>query len=195
MIAIVNYGVANLKSVLKAIEAVGGKAKITSNIEEIQKASGIVFPGVGAFRTAIEKLRPIKEKLPEVPKLGICLGMQLFATRSYENGIYEGLNIVPGEVVKLPPFAGKIPHMGWNELIIKKESELFDGIENGSMFYFVHSYYLRTDEKFIVAETNYGITFPSAVEAGSCYGVQFHPEKSGKKGLTILENFLRITKS
>jgi glutamine amidotransferase len=120
--------------------------------------------------------------------------MQLFATRSFENGVHEGLNYIPGEVIRFPKFVGKIPHMGWNELRIRRESDLFDGVEDGSMFYFVHSYYVKTDEKFIVAETDYGIKFASAIESGNCFGVQFHPEKSGDTGLKILENFVRIAK-
>lgn len=194
MIAVINYGVGNLRSVLNGIKAVRGTAKITADPEEIAKANGLVFPGVGAFKTAIERLRQIREKIPDVPILGICLGMQLFATRSYENGIHEGLNYVPGEVVRLPKSVGKVPHMGWNEIRVKKKSEILDGIEDGSMVYFVHSYFLKTEEKFIVAETEYGITFPSAIEFKNCYGLQFHPEKSGEIGLRILENFLRLTK-
>uniref|UniRef100_A0A7J2TJZ5 Imidazole glycerol phosphate synthase subunit HisH n=1 Tax=Archaeoglobus fulgidus TaxID=2234 RepID=A0A7J2TJZ5_ARCFL len=195
MIAIVNYGVGNLKSILKAVEAVGGNARVTFDLDVIKKASGIILPGVGAFKTAIYKIKPIWKEFPEIPKLGICLGMQLFATRSYEDGVHEGLNVIPGEVVRFPPSVGKIPHMGWNEVRIRRKSELLEGIEDGSMVYFVHSYYLMTDERFVTAETDYGITFPSAVEAGNCYGVQFHPEKSGNIGLRILENFLRIAKA
>jgi glutamine amidotransferase len=195
MIAIINYGVGNLKSILKAVEAVGGNAKVTFDAEEIKRANGVILPGVGAFKTAIGRLRTIWHQIADIPKLGICLGMQLFATRSYEDCVHEGMNVIPGEVVRLPNYVGKVPHMGWNEVRIKKESELFDGIENCSMFYFVHSYYLQTAESYIVAETDYGINFPSAVEAGNNYGVQFHPEKSERTGLKILENFLRIVKA
>ncbi|MDK2795375.1 MAG: imidazole glycerol-phosphate synthase subunit HisH [Archaeoglobaceae archaeon] len=194
MIAIINYGVGNLRSVYNAIEKVGGRAKITSEPEEIKKASAIIFPGVGAFKPAIEKIIGKKYEFLEVPKLGICLGMQLFATRSFENGVHNGLNFIPGEVVRLPSSVGKIPHIGWNELRFKKEIELFNGIEDGSMVYFVHSYYLKTEERFVVAETDYGITFPSAVALEDCYGVQFHPEKSGEIGLEILRNFVSIAR-
>lgn len=194
MIAIINYGVGNLKSVYNAIEKVGGRAKITSEPEEIKMASAIVFPGVGAFKPAIEKIISEKYEFRDFPKLGICLGMQLFATRSFENGVHSGLNFIPGEVVRLPSSVGKIPHMGWNELRIKKDTEIFDGIEESSMVYFVHSYYLKTEERFVVAETDYGITFPSAVAFGDCFGVQFHPEKSGEVGLEILRNFVRFSR-
>jgi glutamine amidotransferase len=194
MIAIINYGVGNLRSVYNALSKVGAETVITSDPDQIKKASGIVFPGVGAFKSAIDKLRSKEYDFPDVPKLGICLGMQLFATRSFENGVHEGLNYIPGEVIRFPKFVGKIPHMGWNELRIRRESDLFDGVEDGSMFYFVHSYYVKTDEKFIVAETDYGIKFASAIESGNCFGIQFHPEKSGDTGLKILENFVRIAK-
>lgn len=194
MIAVINYGVGNLRSVFNGIRAVRGSAKITSDPKEIAKADGLIFPGVGAFKTAIEVLFQIKEEIPDVPKLGICLGMQLFATRSYENGVHEGLNYVPGEVVRFPKSVGKVPHMGWNEIRIKRESEILDGIENAMAFYFAHSYFMKTEKKFVVAETDYGITFPSVVESGNCYGLQFHPEKSGESGIKILENFVKLVK-
>ncbi|MCX8172847.1 MAG: imidazole glycerol phosphate synthase subunit HisH [Archaeoglobaceae archaeon] len=194
MIAIVNYGVGNLRSVFNAIKKVEGNAKITSEPKEIKNASAIIFPGVGAFKTAIEKIRNYKFEFPAVPKLGICLGMQLFATRSFENGVHDGLNYIPGEVVRFPTFVGKIPHMGWNELEIKKECEILDGIEDGSMFYFVHSYYVKTEEKFVVAESEYGIKFASVIAFKDCFGLQFHPEKSGDTGLKVLRNFVRISK-
>ncbi|MCS7143757.1 MAG: imidazole glycerol phosphate synthase subunit HisH [Archaeoglobaceae archaeon] len=194
MIAIINYGVGNLRSVFNAITKVGGRAKVTSEPKEIKNASAIIFPGVGAFKPAIEKIRSSKYEFPEVPKLGICLGMQLFATRSFENGVHEGLKYIPGEVVRLPSSVGKIPHMGWNELRIRRDCEILDGIEDGSMFYFVHSYYVKTDEKFVAAETEYGISFASAIAFNDCFGLQFHPEKSGDIGLEILKNFVRIAK-
>lgn len=194
MIAIINYGVGNLRSVLNAIRKVGGDAKVTSNSKEINNASAIIFPGVGAFKPAIEKIRHYNYEFPAVPKLGICLGMQLFAEKSYEDGVHEGLGFIPGEVIRFPAFVRKIPHMGWNELIIKKDSEIFEGIEDGSMVYFVHSYYLNTEARYVVAETEYGITFASAVEFKENFGLQFHPEKSGELGLEILRNFVKITK-
>lgn len=194
MIVILNYGVGNLKSVLNAIRKVGGTAKVTSEPNEIKNASAIVFPGVGAFRPAIEKIINSNYEFPDVPKLGICLGMQLFATRSFENGIHNGLNYIPGEVVRFPAFVGKIPHMGWNEVRIRKECEILEGIEDGTQFYFVHSYYLKTDEKFVAAKTDYGIVFASVVAFNDCYGLQFHPEKSGNNGLKILSNFIKLVK-
>ncbi len=196
MIAIVNYGVGNLKSIAKAIEFVGGKAVITNDVKIIKEASGVVFPGVGAFKAAIDKLHNIKDVLDDlsVPILGICLGMQLFATESTEGGLHKGLNYIPGRVVRFPNDVGKVPHMGWNEIDIVRDSEILDGIESGSYVYFVHSYYLNTDEKYILTKTNYGIEFTSGVIKDNIIGFQFHPEKSGRVGLEIIKNYLKMCK-
>jgi len=196
MIAVINYGVGNLKSIAKAIEYVGGKVTITDDPKVINDASAVVFPGVGAFKTAIERLKSFKEIIDnlDVPILGICLGMQLFASESTEGGLFKGLNYIPGRVVRFPDQVGKIPHMGWNTLKIEKDSEILDGITDNSHVYFVHSYYMETDERFVLTKTDYGIEFVSGVERGNYIGFQFHPEKSGRTGLKILENFLRILK-
>lgn len=196
MIAIVNYGVGNLKSISKALEAAGARVAVTQEIEKIKKASAIVFPGVGAFKSAIEKLQPLKAVIDslEVPILGICLGMQLFASESTEGGIFEGLNYIPGRVLRFPESVGKVPHMGWNTIEITRDVEILDGVENGEFVYFVHSYYMQTSEEFVIAKTEYGISFPSGVQKENCIGFQFHPEKSGKTGLKILENFVRMVK-
>ncbi|AAB88985.1 MULTISPECIES: imidazole glycerol phosphate synthase subunit HisH [Archaeoglobus] len=196
MIAIVNYGVGNLKSISKALETVGAKVSVTSDPEKIKCASGVVFPGVGAFKSAIEKLNLIRDVIDslEVPILGICLGMQLFATESTEGGVYRGLDYIPGRVVRFPPSVGKVPHMGWNTLKITREAEILDGVESGEFVYFVHSYYMQTDDEFVISKTDYGIDFPSGVERENYIGFQFHPEKSGKVGLRILENFVNIVK-
>ena len=196
MIAVVNYGVGNLKSIAKAIEYVGGKVRITDDPRIIKEASAVVFPGVGAFRTAIERLNEFRDVIDSlsVPILGICLGMQLFATESTEGGNFRGLNYVPGRVVKFPLGVGKVPHMGWNRIKIERESEILDGVEDNSYVYFVHSYYMETSEEYVLTTTDYGIEFVSGVEKDNCIGFQFHPEKSGKVGLKILKNFLKISK-
>ncbi len=196
MIAIVNYGVGNLKSIAKAIEYVGGEVVVTENPKTIMEASAVIFPGVGAFKTAIERLNSIRDIIDSltVPILGICLGMQLFATESTEGGLFKGLNYIPGRVVKFPEWVGKVPHMGWNTLKIEKESEILDGIRDGTYVYFVHSYYMETNDEFVLTKTDYGIDFVSGVERDNYLGFQFHPEKSGKIGLKIIENFLRISK-
>ncbi len=196
MIAVVNYGVGNLKSIAKAIEYVGGRVEVTQDPKIIKEASGVVFPGVGAFRTAIEKLNEIRDVIDSltVPILGICLGMQLFATESTEGGVFRGLDYVPGRVVRFPPDVGKVPHMGWNTIRIEKDSEILDGVESGSYVYFVHSYYMETSRDHILTTTNYGMEFVSGIEKDNYIGFQFHPEKSGKIGLKILKNFLKISK-
>jgi len=194
-IGIVDYGVGNLKSISHAVEKKGGDAIITSSPEVLKECNGIILPGVGAFRCAIENLSPIKREISgwvgEKPLLGICLGMQILASESEEGGLHRGLDLIPGQVIKLKGNI-KIPHMGWNSLKITKYHELFDGIEEGSYVYFVHSYYMRTDEKFVNTITRYGVDFPSSVAKDSVMGTQFHPEKSGDTGLRIIENFINM---
>ncbi len=191
MIAIIYYGVGNIRSIQKAIEFVGGKAEVTSDVRKIKEADAIVLPGVGAFQPAMKELEPFKEVIldADVPVMGICLGMQLFATESEENGLHKGLNVIPGRVVKFPKEVGKIPHMGWNQIKVKKKSYLLDGL-NGEYVYFVHSYHFVTDEKFVLSTTEYGIEFTSAVIKDNFVGFQFHPEKSGRVGLEILRRFV-----
>ncbi len=196
MIAVINYGVGNLKSISKALETVGANVTVTQSPDKIKSASGVVFPGVGAFKSAIERLNAMRDVIDslEVPILGICLGMQLFATESEEGGLHKGLNYIPGKVVRFPPSVGKVPHMGWNTLKIVRKTEILEGIESGKFVYFVHSYYMQTDDEFVISKTDYGIDFPSGIERGDYFGFQFHPEKSGKVGLRILENFVNIVR-
>jgi len=188
VIVVINYGAGNLRSITKAIEKIGKKATITNDPETIKAADAVVLPGVGAFETAIKNLKEVIPflKNTKTPILGICLGMQLFATISEEGGPHRGLDIIPGRVVRFPKSVGKIPHMGWNEVDFD-DHYLFEGIRN-RFFYFVHSYYLDTKEN-VIAYTDYGVRFPSAVAKENYVGVQFHPEKSGKNGLKLLENF------
>ncbi|AIY89371.1 imidazole glycerol phosphate synthase subunit HisH [Geoglobus acetivorans] len=192
MIAVINYGAGNLRSISKALEKAGAAVKITSELEEIESADAIVLPGVGAFETAINNLQNISSHIKDsrVPVLGICLGMQLFATYSEEGGLHRGLDVIEGRVVRFPKNSGKIPHMGWNE-IEHEDHPIFEGIES-RYFYFVHSYYFNTKAENVIAWTEYGIRFPSAVAKGNYTGLQFHPEKSGKNGLKVLENFISM---
>ncbi len=194
MIAVVNYGVGNLKSILKAVEYVGGRAIVTGDAKQIAEADGVILPGVGAFKAAISRLNEMRETIDglTVPVLGICLGMQLFATESAEGGLHRGLDYIPGRVVRFPNSVGKIPHMGWNTVEIVKDHEIFDGVDDGSYVYFVHSYYMQTDEKFVIARTEYGISFASGVARDNYIGLQFHPEKSGRVGLRMVENFVEM---
>jgi len=196
VIAIIDYGVGNIRSIQKAVEYVGGRAVVTRDVKVIKEADGIILPGVGAFKPAMEKLEEIKDVIigADVPVLGICLGMQLFATESEERGVHKGLNVIPGRVVRLPDEVGKIPHMGWNRIRIVREHEVLEGVEDGSYVYFVHSYHMVTSDENVITRTEYGIEFISGVSRGNYIGFQFHPEKSGRVGLKIIKNFLRMCK-
>ncbi len=199
-ITIVDYGLGNLRSVEKAIEKVKGTPKISSDQEDLRSADGIILPGVGAFRDAQANLSKLTTTLFEQidagkPVLGICLGLQLLFTESTEGGTFKGLDIIEGRVIKLPQGV-KVPHMGWNTLNIRKRNlPLLEGVSSDSYVYFVHSYYgLPRNESDVVAETEYGVCFPSIVARNEVFATQFHPEKSGETGLQILRNFTRSLK-
>lgn len=192
MITIIDYGAGNLKSVQKAIEFLGGSAQITDDLKLIEKAEKLILPGVGSFGEAMNKLkaRGLDTLLKEVstPLLGICLGLQLLFDYSEESDC-EGLGILKGNIVRIPDTGLKIPQIGWNSLDVKF-GRLFEGINNGSYVYFVHSYYLDAADKDIVSATvDYGAALDIAVESGNVFATQFHPEKSGRVGLKILNNF------
>ncbi len=198
MIAIIDYGAGNLRSVQKALEFLNFDAKITSDPNEILSADHVILPGVGAFGDCMREIKKrnltdcIKEVCDrQIPFMGICLGLQLLFEESEESPKTEGLSLFKGKIVKIPQSEGlKIPHMGWNSLHITKESRLFSGISEGSFVYFVHSYYMMPeDERIIAAETEYGAALPIALESGNIFATQFHPEKSGETGLKILKNF------
>lgn len=197
MIAIIDYGVGNLRSVQKAFEYVGYSAIVTNKPNEIIKASHVVLPGVGAFGDAMESLERtdmidtiFKVIKQGKPFLGICLGMQLLFDRSFEGGIHTGLQLIPGEIKKIPEQPGlKIPHMGWNELIYR-QNPLFEGLDDKPYVYFVHSYYLETQNtQYVIGTVNYGNEIQVAVNRDNILGLQFHPEKSGSIGLQIIKNF------
>jgi len=204
MIAIIDYGMGNLRSVEKALEFIGEQAQITRDPQVIEKADGVILPGVGAFGAAMENLgkfgliEPVRSAASsEKPFLGICLGMQLLLESSEEQGVYEGLGIIPGRVLRFfqPPDitpetqALKIPHMGWNAISVKRRSRLLDGVPEASMVYFVHSYYVDPSPEAVAATTRHGIDFCSVVSHGNVFATQFHPEKSGAIGLAMLRNF------
>jgi glutamine amidotransferase len=201
MLAIIDYEMGNLRSVQKGFERVGYSATITSDPAVLATAEKIVLPGVGAFRDAIAALRerkliePIREAVAAgKPFLGICLGLQLLFDKSYEDGEYEGIGIVPGEVVRFRvPSEYKVPHMGWNQLQFRKRPPIFDGIAEGAHFYFVHSYYVvPQDESVIATETDYAGNFCSGIWRDRLFAVQFHPEKSQAAGLRLLKNFAEM---
>ncbi len=193
---IFDYGVGNLLSLKTALEKAGLTATIGTTAQDLAKADAIALPGVGSFTASLERLDKVKDKLQTkvsegTPLLGICLGMQLFFESS-EEGPGNGLAFFKGTVKQLPSTV-KVPHMGWNTLNITRSNELFEGIEEGSYVYFVHSLYpAPTAPEIVVAKTEYGTTFTSAVAQKNIYGTQFHPEKSGDIGLAILKNFAKI---
>lgn len=197
MIAIIDYGIGNLQSVLNAFLSLGFEAKITSNPDEILAADKVVLPGVGAFGDAIDTFRargfePVINKLVEnnTPLLGICVGMQMLFDISYEYGVHKGLGLLTGQIKRFEDNHLKVPQIGWNTLEIVKDSPLLKGISNNSYVYFVHSYRLSAaDLNDVVAFTDYGVRYGVMVQKNNVYGVQFHPEKSGEVGLQILKNF------
>ncbi len=198
MIRIVDYGMGNLRSVQKAFEKLGIAAEIVTSPDQIASAEKLVLPGVGAFRDAIHELErlelveSIREHIrQDKPFLGICLGLQLLFDVSFEDGEWKGLGVLAGDVVRFPAMPDlKVPHMGWNTLEPSHTSPLLKDIPADASVYFVHSYYVRpTDESVIAARTNYGIPFTSMIERGNLFATQFHPEKSQKVGLKMLENF------
>ncbi|MDO5519809.1 MAG: imidazole glycerol phosphate synthase subunit HisH [bacterium] len=201
MIAIVDYDAGNLKSVEKALISLDQDVVITRDKEQLLHADKVILPGVGAFGEAMEKLHKydLVDILKEIgksekPFLGICLGLQLMFERSEETEGVEGLGILDGEIVRIPDHEGlKIPHIGWNDLTINPKSKLFAGIEQRSYVYFVHSYYLKAkNREDVAATTEYGVKIDAAVERGTTFACQFHPEKSGDIGLKILKNFAEM---
>ncbi len=199
-IAVVDYGMGNRRSVEKALEHVGARASVSRDHERLRAAAGLVLPGVGAFPRAMERLRELglDELLRErvaagAPVLGVCLGMQLAFDSSTELGGAQGLGLIAGEVRALEPGALKLPHIGWNEVRFTRPSALLEGIPERCAFYHVHSFAARPErEQDVLGTADYGEPFVSAVEHGSFYGVQFHPEKSSAAGLRMLANFARI---
>lgn len=202
MIRIIDYGVGNLFSLRSSLRAIGIDADYTGNPAEIRKADKLILPGVGAFRDAREALRSIgldrvvqEEAGKGKPLMGICLGMQMLFNRSYEYGEYEGLGLIPGEIV---PMEGRIPkdlpipHIGWNELMLKQPSPLMKNTANGDYVYFVHSYYAETPAEYVIATTDYGVEMTAVVQKDNVYGCQFHPEKSSEVGLSILKAFCEL---
>ena len=203
MIAIIDYGMGNLRSVQKGFEKVGFDAVVTADPRVLLDADKVVLPGVGAFPDCMRNLEqggfvePLLKVIREGrPFLGICLGLQLLFTESEEFGVHKGLDVIPGRVVRFPEGLKeggeelKVPHMGWNQLAIRRRPPVFTGIEDGTNVYFVHSYYVKPDDESVVAATTgYGIEFCAAVWKDNIVATQFHPEKSQEKGLKILKNF------
>jgi len=200
VIAVLDYGMGNLRSVEKALERVGADVEVTRDPERIRAADGLVLPGVGAFPKAMEAVRELgfdalmrEHVTAGKPALGICLGMQLLFESSSELGGAEGLGLLDGEVVELDAPGLKVPHIGWNEVAWTNGTPLADGLANPAAFYHVHSFAPRpANSGDIMGRSAYGAEFASVVGRGDVFGVQFHPEKSGPDGLALLRNFVRL---
>ncbi len=202
MIAIIDYGVGNVFSLSCSLSAIGAKAMITGDAEDVRRADKLILPGVGAFGDAVQKLRStgleqviLEEAARGKPILGICLGMQLLFEKSLEYGTHTGLGLIPGSVVSMegviPPDL-KIPHIGWNALRLRKPSPLLRYTKEGDFVYFVHSYYASDCDDYVTADTQYGAWLTAAVQNKNVFGCQFHPEKSGPVGLNILRAFAEM---
>lgn len=195
MIGIIDYGAGNLRSVKKAFDFLGFDSRIISNSDELENIDRVLLPGVGAFGAAVSRLtesgfkKSIKTWMEENrPFLGICLGMQMMLERSEETKESEGIGFIKGDNVKF--VKGKVPQIGWNRVLCTIPNPLFEGIKDGSYFYFVHSYYVKLEDDSTIAESEYGQKYPSVLNRGRVYGVQFHPEKSGENGLKMLHNWV-----
>ena len=194
-VAIFDYGAGNIFSLKNSLEKNGAQVDIITSLTKSKEYSGLLLPGVGNFDPAVRSIRDYSSTDFEdyvgesMPVLGICLGMEMFFEKS-EEGREQGLNVINGEVVLLPNTM-KVPHMGWNNLEIKRQNNFLDGVDDGSWVYFVHSYMIKTKEtELIIADTDYGIKVPAVIEQKNFIGTQFHPEKSGKIGSLMLNNFL-----
>ena len=203
VISILDYGSGNLRSVLNVLEYLGYKVHITKNLDLIDSSTHLILPGVGSYKNCVEKIKKnlsfklIKNQIidKQKPLLGICVGMQVLSSSGYENGEHNGLNIIKGKVVKLENTLLPVPQVGWNEIEIKKQDPILDGIPNKSEFYFLHSYQFKSkSEKNILSSTNYENNFTSIINEKKIYGVQFHPEKSQTYGLRLLKNFVENIK-
>ncbi len=197
MIVVIDYDIGNVKSVCNAFRHIGCQVKLSNSIKDIERASGLVLPGVAAYGYAVNALgdtaKVVKENAENgKPLLGICVGFQLLFEESCEHGRHKGLALIAGSVISLPK-KKIVPHMGWNLVQFPENMQLFNNFENGRYFYFAHSYYADiTDKEAEIAYTDYGFNLAAAVQKKNIFGTQFHPEKSGKQGLKVLGNFARI---
>ncbi|MDH4246409.1 MAG: imidazole glycerol phosphate synthase subunit HisH [Deltaproteobacteria bacterium] len=201
MIAIIDYNVGNIFNLKNALDFQGLENRIVREPSGLQDASHIILPGVGAYHPAMAHLRqtgmeaPVRERVAAgVPFLGVCIGMQLLFDESEEDGLHQGLGLIPGRVVRFRSATLKVPQIGWNQVRWKRPDPLLEGIADNSYFYFVHSYYaLAADSDHVLGQANYGEDFPAVVRRGNIWGAQFHPEKSQNAGLRMLRNFAAIT--
>ncbi len=201
MLAVIDYGAGNLYSVCNTLDYLNIPHTVTADAEALEQASGLILPGVGAFADAMAKLgqaklvEPIRQQASQKPLLGICLGMQLLFETGYEFGTTPGLGLIPGTVERIQAPGLKIPHMGWNDVTLRRPCPLTKGIPTGSYFYFVHSFCANTPPEFVSFDTGYGQQVPALVTDGRLvFGAQFHPEKSAAVGLQLLRNFWEFTR-
>jgi glutamine amidotransferase len=203
-ISIIDYGMGNLQSVRNALTQIGYHSEISSDPDSFLESDALILPGVGAFGEAMSNLNklqitePLKSAVMKghKPILGICLGMQLLAETSEEQGEHQGLSLIPGVVRKIPALPPiRLPHIGWNELSVQKKNPLFSDIQEESAFYFVHSFQFICESKYIAATTEYGSIITAAVQSNNIFGTQFHPERSQSKGLQVLRNFVEYANS
>jgi imidazole glycerol-phosphate synthase subunit HisH len=202
MVVIVDYGMGNVRSVIKAFEAIGAEAMISNQAEEIRQADRLVLPGVGAFAEGMNHLKRLnliellteEVKIKGKPFLGICLGMQMLAAEGHEDGVYSGLNWLPAKTVMfdIRNRSLKLPHIGWNEVYPQNDNSLFQGLGPEPTFYFVHSYHIVCDPAMVGSTCIYGQPFVASIQINNIFGTQFHPEKSQKNGLQVLRNFMAI---
>lgn len=200
MIAVIDYGAGNVFNVLKACRFLKVEAKLTNDPQEILQANGVILPGVGAFKSAMDNLQqagliPVLKQVvdKQIPLLGVCLGMQMLFDSSTEFGETEGLHLIPGKVVRFPENDLLVPQVDWNQNKLHQPDSIFKLVEK-QFTYFVHSYYAQCDRQYIVSSVDYGIEVPAIVQRGRVYGMQFHPEKSGQVGLRLLKTFFEEVK-
>ena len=200
-VCLIDYGCGNVRSVFNMIEGMGITIKISNDVKDMDEATHLILPGVGAFGEAMDKLRsrkiigPLEENVirKKKPFLGICVGMQILASQGTEYGQYEGLGWIPGIVERMNVGKLPLPHVGWNNLLVKRESSILKRITNEVDFYFVHSYYFKAqDQEYVDAVFDYGGKFPAVISKDNIFGTQFHPEKSQKAGKILIGNFLRL---
>lgn len=203
-IVIIDYGMGNLRSVRNALAFLGCEVTISDRPRDVEQASALILPGVGAFGEAMQNLekrrliQPIRTAAleKETPMLGICLGMQLIAEESEERGRHEGLGLISGQVRRIPAPSGfRLPHVGWNPVTVVRAEPFLKGVEDGESFYFVHTYCLETDERYVAARCNYGVDFIAAVQHKNMFATQFHPERSQTNGLRLLRNFVTFSQA
>lgn len=198
-ISVIDVGTGNARAIVNAYRQIGIEVGVASKSLDVQRSKALILPGVGSFGSAVQKLQqsgvwiPLQHSISEkIPVLGICLGMQLLSTSSEESEDFLGLGVMESRSLKFSEKKVRVPHVGWDTVVIQKKTQLVDGIESEFAAYFSHSYYIPRNERFSIATSQYDVTFTSILQSGNLYGIQFHPERSQKVGLKLLENFYKV---